>query len=61
MAWRYTEAGPELGRPDRESGIFIEGPLTMDDWQAILQGIVEAMVEQAKREAVEEISRGRSR
>jgi hypothetical protein len=51
VAWRYTEAGREFGRPSSEHGVHIDGPLTVEDWKNILQDIVEEMAEQAKREA----------
>ena len=53
MAWRYTQAGREFGRPSSEHGVHIDGPLTVEDWKDILQDIVEEMAEQAKREAKE--------
>jgi len=53
MAWRYTAAGKEMCRPSSEHGVFIDGPLTVEDWKVILQDIVEEMAEQAKREAAE--------
>lgn len=49
--WRKTEAGVEYGRPSSERGIFVEGPLTVEDWKVILQDIVEEMTDQARREA----------
>lgn len=51
MAWRYTAAGREVSRPDSERGFSVEGPLTAEDWKAILQDVAEEMVEQARREA----------
>lgn len=53
MAWRYTKAGKEIGCPSSEHGLHVEGPLTVEDWKAILQDIVEEIVEQSKREGVE--------
>jgi hypothetical protein len=53
MAWRYSQAGKEIGKPDSEYGLHVEGPLTVEDWKSILQDIVEEMAEQAKREARE--------
>lgn len=53
MTWRYTKAGKEQGRPDSEAGVYVEGPLTVEDWKNLLQDIVEEMAEQAKREAKE--------
>jgi len=54
MAWRYTKAGKAIERPSSERGLHVEGPLAAEDWQAILEGIVEEMIEQAKQEAREE-------
>ena len=54
MAWRYTKAGKEIDRPSSERGLHVEGPLTVEDWQAILEGIVEEMIAQTKQEAREE-------
>jgi hypothetical protein len=51
MTWRYSVAGKEIGHPDSEHGLYVEGPLTVEDWKNILQDIIEEMVEQAKREA----------
>jgi hypothetical protein len=51
MSWRYSKAGKTMSRPDSESGVYIEGPLTVEDWKLILEDIVNEMVEQAKREA----------
>lgn len=53
MAWRYTKAGAEVSRPSSEHGIHVDGPLTVEDWKAILGDIVEEIAEQAKREAKE--------
>jgi len=53
VTWRYSQAGKEIGRPDSERGLYVEGPLTVEDWKLILQDIIEEMVEQAKREAKE--------
>lgn len=50
MAWRYTQAGKPVERPNSEHGFSVEGPLTSEDWKAILHDIAEEMVEQAKRE-----------
>jgi hypothetical protein len=50
VTWRYTQAGKEMGRPDSERGLHVEGPLTAEDWKNILQDVVEEMVEQARRE-----------
>jgi hypothetical protein len=52
--WRYTKAGKDMMRPDSQEGIFISGPLTVEDWKVIVEGILEEMIEQAKREAKEE-------
>ncbi len=57
MAWRYTKAGKEMSRPDSEAGFSVEGPLTAEDWKAILQDVADEMVEQAKREAEAEAGR----
>jgi hypothetical protein len=51
MAWRYTQAGREVGRPSSEHGFHVEGPLTSEDWKGIIHDIVEEMVEQAKLES----------
>jgi len=53
MAWRYTKAGKAIERPSSERGLHVEGPLTVDDWQHIQEGIVEEMIAQAVREAKE--------
>jgi hypothetical protein len=57
MPWRYTKAGQEMDRPTSDVGIFVQGPLTVEDWRNILEGIVDEIVEQAQREAREEASR----
>jgi hypothetical protein len=57
MAWRYAKAGQEMDRPTSEGGICIQGPLTVEDWKKILDGIVDEIVEQAQREAREEARR----
>lgn len=53
MTWRYTKAGKPISRPDSKSGLCVDGPLTVEDWRAILGDILDEMVEQAKREAEE--------
>jgi hypothetical protein len=53
MAWRYSKAGKAIGCPSSEHGLSVEGPLTVEDWKAIMEDIIEEMVEQAKREAKE--------
>lgn len=53
MAWRYSKAGKSIGRPSSEDGFYADGPLTVEDWKAILEDIVNEMVEQAKREAAQ--------
>jgi hypothetical protein len=55
MAWRYSACGKPIGRPNSEHGFSVEGPLTVEDWKNILEDIVAEMVEQAKREAQEEV------
>jgi hypothetical protein len=50
MAWRYSKCGKEIGRPDSERGLYVEGPLTAEDWKVVLQDILDEMLEQAKRE-----------
>jgi hypothetical protein len=50
VTWRHSQAGKEIGRPDSERGLCVEGPLTVEDWKLILQDIIEEMTEQAKRE-----------
>jgi len=50
MAWRYTKAGKEMSRPDSERGVFVEGPLRSEDWMALIEAMIEEMVEQTKRE-----------
>jgi hypothetical protein len=50
MAWRYTKAGKVMDSPDSETGLYIEGPLTVEDWKTVLQDIVDELVEQARRE-----------
>jgi hypothetical protein len=54
MAWRYSKAGKEISRPDSEHGLYIEGPLTTEDWRGILDDIIDEMIAQAQREAREE-------
>ncbi len=49
MSWGRTDAGKEYGRPNSEEGIHVDGPLTLDDWRTVLQGVVEAMLEHAER------------
>jgi hypothetical protein len=51
MTWRYTKAGKELGRPNSEHGLSVDGPLTVADWKVIVADILDEMVEQARREA----------
>lgn len=51
--WRRSGDGREMSRPSAD-GIFIDGPLTADDLKAILEELAGAMIEQAKREAIEE-------
>lgn len=58
MTWRYSKAGKEMGCPSSEYGLYLEGPLTVDDWKNVLANIVEEMAEQVKREAREEVGRG---
>ena len=53
MAWRYTKAGRPMSRPCSENGIHVDGPLTVDDWKAIIEDVAEEMCEQAVREAME--------
>jgi len=53
MAWRYTQAGKEMNRPDNEHGFSVEEPLTVEDWKNILEDIVAEICEQAKKEAKE--------
>jgi hypothetical protein len=53
MAWAYTEAGKEISRPDSEYGMHVEGPITAADWKVILEGVLEELIEQMKREARE--------
>lgn len=57
MTWRYTKAGREMPRPSSEHGLFIEGPLTSEDWKAVLEDVAQEMIEQAKREATEQAKR----
>lgn len=52
--WRYTQAGKGIDRPDSENGLYIDGPLTLEDWKVIVEGILEEMIAQAKREAKDE-------
>jgi|HubBroStandDraft_2_1064218.scaffolds.fasta_scaffold321283_3 hypothetical protein len=52
MAWRRTQYGKEMPRPNSETGIHVEGPLTSEDWKMLLEDIVDEMIEQAKREAL---------
>jgi hypothetical protein len=53
MAWRRTQAGNEFARPDSERGLHVEGPLTSEDWKAILHDIADELADQAKREGRE--------
>jgi hypothetical protein len=53
MAWKYTKAGRPIDRPDSQRGFWVEGPLTADDWREIVDGILEELIDQAKREASE--------
>jgi hypothetical protein len=46
-----------MDRPTSDVGIFVQGPLTVEDWRNILEGIVDEIVEQAQREAREEARR----
>jgi hypothetical protein len=39
MAWRYTRAGKEFDRPNSETGLHVEGPLTVEDWKTIIVDI----------------------
>ena len=54
MAWRYGSQGQWMSRPSAERGIYIDGPLSVDDMKAIVEALVEEIVEQAKREIGDE-------
>jgi hypothetical protein len=57
MTWRYTKAGKVMDRPDSEVGLYIEGPLTVEDWKVVLQDIVDELAEQARREGMKDVSK----
>jgi hypothetical protein len=50
MAWRYTRAGKEFDRPNSETGLHVEGPLTVEDWKTIIVDILDEIENQTKRD-----------
>jgi hypothetical protein len=59
MAWAYKSDRSEMERPDRVSGIHIDGPLTVEDLKVIIEALVEELVSQAMHEAEVGVALGR--
>ena len=58
MTWRYSTNGQEMCRPSAD-GIIIDGPLSSEDLKRVMEDLLEVIIEQAKKEAIDAGSQGR--
>lgn len=49
-AWRYSTNGQEMSRPRRE-GIYINGPLSVEDLKEIIGDLIDEIADMVKEEA----------